>query len=411
MLKSSDTGQIEGAVEQIKAHLDALSVQFVARRALLELVMLGLIAHEHVLLIGPPGTGKSAAVQAVARAIDAKSFEYLIGRFTEPSELFGALDLNALKDGQIRPVTIGMLPEAEIAFLDEIFLGSTAILNSLLKILNERTYRRGQFSMVSPLLSCVAASNTMPEDSTLAAFADRFLVTMFVDPVGEHELTDLLRKGWSEVGGRGAPVPPLDSSLVADLHDAALAVDLDPIHEAYAHIIRKVRLVGVTLSDRKIVKAQKLIAAAALLRGASTAGPEDLWPLTYLVQSKAQQEEVRELLHAELKESRNPVLTNSVTAATYGPTAHAARLTEEATDLLEQRPALATDRLTEIWLVRLETMLTRIDAAFDSKALPQQLRILHASIENVLASQSSRTGIEPSATPAETPADRTDRDA
>lgn len=385
----------------MNAHLDALSVQFVARRALLELVMLGLIAHEHVLLIGPPGTGKSAAVQAVARAIDARSFEYLIGRFTEPSELFGALDLNALKDGQIRPVTSGMLPEAEIAFLDEIFLGSTAILNSLLKILNERTYRRGQFSMVSPMLSCVAASNAMPEDSSLAAFADRFLVTMFVDPVGESELTDLLKKGWSEAGGRIAPITALDPRVVAELHEAALAIDLESVYEAYAHIVRKMRLIGVTLSDRKIVKAQKLIAAAALLRGAQAAGPEDLWPVTYLVQSKVQQEEVRELLHVELKESRNPVLTNSVAAATYGPTAHAARLTEEATNLLEQRPALPSDPLHEVWLVRLETMMMRIDAAFNDQALPQQLRVLRASVENVLASQPSRRGGEPNADPSE----------
>ncbi|MEG3086951.1 AAA family ATPase [Sphingomonas sp. PB4P5] len=96
-------------VAALNAHIDRLSSRFVARRAVLELIMLGLVAREHVLLIGPPGTGKSAAVQAVAGAIDATTFEYLLGRFTEPSELFGALDLNALKDGRVEPVTAGML--------------------------------------------------------------------------------------------------------------------------------------------------------------------------------------------------------------------------------------------------------------------------------------------------------------
>src|SRR5687767_811709 len=81
---------IGDAVARVNAHLDALGARFVSRRALLELVMLGLISREHVLLIGPPGTGKSAAVQAIAATIEATSFEYLIGRFTEPSELFGA---------------------------------------------------------------------------------------------------------------------------------------------------------------------------------------------------------------------------------------------------------------------------------------------------------------------------------
>jgi len=385
-VQTDGTDEITAALQQINAHLDALSMQFVARRALLELIVLGLITREHVLLIGPPGTGKSAVVQAIAKTIDATAFEYLIGRFTEPSELFGALDLNALKDGQIKPVTNGMLPEAEVAFLDEIFLGSTAILNSLLKILNERTYRRGQYSVTTPLISCVAASNAMPEDSQLAAFADRFLVTMYVDPVGEHELPELLATGWRQSMGSAAPVAPIDKSLISKLHDAMLAIDMDLIHDAYAHMVRKLRLVGIALSDRKIVKGQKLIAAAALLRGGKAAGPEDMWPITYLIQSKAQQEQVRELLHVELKHSQNPVLSKSVAKATYGPTAHAAALTEQATSLLDGRPAQTGDPLYEIWLVRLETMLTRIDAAFNNQTLPQPLGVLRASIETILAS-------------------------
>lgn len=385
------------AVTALNAHIERLSARFVARRALLELVMLGLIVREHVLLIGPPGTGKSAAVQAVAGAIDATTFEYLLGRFTEPSELFGALDLNALKEGRVEPVTSGMLPQADVAFLDEIFLGSTAILNSLLKILNERTYRRGQYSVTTPLISCVAASNALPEDPALAAFADRFLITMFVDPVGEKELPELLRAGWRMNTDEAAPIPPVGTAMIADLHRAALTVDMGPIGETYAHIVRKLRLIGVTMSDRKIVKAQKLIAAAALLRGADTAGPQDLWPITYLVQDKAQQAEASEVLHAELKDSFNPVLTDSVTRATYGPTAHATHLVEQATRLLETRPALSTDRLYEIWLVRLETMLTRIDAAFAGDTLPQQLRTLRASITSVL--DATQTGEPLVATP------------
>jgi MoxR-like ATPase len=395
-MKSRDRNDgLADAAAKVNAHLDALSGRFVSRRALLELVMLGLIAREHVLFIGPPGTGKSAAVQAIAASINATSFEYLIGRFTEPSELFGALDLNALKDGEIRPVTGGMLPEADIAFLDEIFLGSTAILNSLLKILNERTYRRGQYSKATPLISCVAASNALPDDALLAAFADRFLMTMFVDPVGEDALPELLKTGWRESAGEIAPVPPVELKTIGDLHEASLRIDLSAIYEAYSHVVRKIRLLGVTLSDRKLVKGQKLIAAAALLRGATAAGPEDLWPITYLVQSKIQQDEVRDVLHAELAQSRNPVLRDSVSEATCGPTAHAARLAEQATLLLESRPALATDPLHEIWLVRLETTMTRIDAAFDSKALPQHLRTLRASLESVLGAHSSAAAAAP----------------
>jgi len=400
-----DLSDRNASVRLINAQLDALSGQFVSRRAILELIMLGLIAREHVLLIGPPGTGKSLVVQAIARSVEARYFEYLIGRFTEPSELFGGLDLNALKDGEIKPVTGGMLPEAEIAFLDEIFLGSTAILNSLLKILNERTYRRGRFAMKSPMLSCVAASNALPEDPLLAAFADRFLLTSFVDPVEDDQLTALMRAGWALGVEERAEVPSLPAGVVGALHQAMLAIDLTPIHEAYAHIVRKVRLTGAVLSDRKIVKAQKLVAAAALLRGQTAAGLEDLWPITFLVQSRDQQAQVRDLLQAELQHSRNPVLTGSVAQAVHGPTAHAAELTEQAMALLEAKPALASDPLYEVWLVRLETLLARIDAAFDAKSLPQSLRAVRASLESLLETHSSGRGQAPAAAELTAPAE------
>lgn len=385
MAKASVTAdQTAEAIQTINAHIDALSAQFVSRRALLELIVLGLIAQEHVLLIGPPGTGKSAAVHAVASAMDAETFDYLLGRFTEPSELFGALDLNALKDGRIEPVTSGMLPQAEVAFLDEIFLGSTAILNTLLKILNERTYRRGQFSMKTPLISCVAASNALPEDSQLAAFADRFLLTMFVDPVEEHLLPALLESGWRLSAQTSTPTPPLAKGVIHQLHAATMQVDLEPVRDTFAHFVRKLRMIGVVISDRKAVKAQKLIAAAALLRGDNVASAQDLWPITYLVQDKAQQTEVGELLSTELKESANPVLRESVAKATYGPTAHAAHLTHQVSQLLDARPSTPADPGYEIWLVRLETLITQIDAAFSAETLPEQLRTLRSSMQGIL---------------------------
>lgn len=386
---------LEDAIAAIANHIDRLEAAFVSRRALLELVVLGLLTREHVLLIGPPGTGKSAAVRALARALDATTFEYLIGRFTEPGELFGALDLEALRDGLIRPVTRNMLPEAQVAFLDEIFLGSTAILNSLLKILNERTYRRGQFEMAVPLVSCIAASNELPEDPALAAFADRFLATMFVDPVGEEHLVALIGAGWTEMRGAMPEVPVLDPALLARLQAAVLAVDIAPIGTQYAHIVRKIRLLGIPLSDRKLVKGLKLVAAAALLRGSMAAGVEDLWPVSYLVQSRQQQQDVRNVLQAELQHSRNPVLTGSLAQATHDLTSHAAELTEKGSQLLQSHPRDGSKDELERWYVRLETMLTRIEAAFAPEAMPAHLRSVHAGIEAVLASslsEKSETG-------------------
>src|SRR6185369_15797852 len=114
-----------------------------------------------------------------------------------PSEIFGPVDLRKLKEGLVETETTGMLPEAEFAFLDEIFQGSTAILNTLLGILNERTFRRGHTQMKCPLRVCIGASNALPNDEVLAAFADRFLVRIFVDPIPDTRLEELLVGGWS----------------------------------------------------------------------------------------------------------------------------------------------------------------------------------------------------------------------
>lgn len=233
-----------------------------------------------------------------------------------------------------------MLPEADIAFLDEIFLGSTAILNSLLKILNERTYQRGQFSMKTPLMSCIAASNHLPDDPLLAAFADRFMLTMFVEPVGEEQLGELLDVGWRQFSTHTKPPKTMPKTVITKLHQASLKVDLSGVKDSYAHIMRKLRLLGVPLSDRKIIKGQKAIAAAALLRGQMKAGLEDLWPVTYLIQDQARQGEASELLQEELKHSHNPVLTASAVEASYGITAHAARFLNSCAGFWKMKPSI-----------------------------------------------------------------------
>ncbi|MEN3329847.1 MAG: MoxR-like ATPase, partial [Acidobacteriota bacterium] len=123
------------ASASLRAVISTTTKGLVEREALVEMVALSAVAEEHVLVIGPPGTAKSEAVRRIARATGGQYFEYLLGRFTEPSEIFGPVDLHKLKDGLVETDTLGMLPEADIAFLDEIFQGSTAILNTLLGIL------------------------------------------------------------------------------------------------------------------------------------------------------------------------------------------------------------------------------------------------------------------------------------
>ena len=379
------TDTIPTIVKRLSHSLESASGKLVERRLLFELVLLGLITREHVLFVGPPGTGKSAAVKSAADQFQGRYFEYLIGRFTEPSELFGALDLVALKGGEVRPVTQNMLPEANIAFLDEIFLGSTAILNTLLGVLNERRYRRGTFEKDVPLWSCVAASNALPEDPTLQAFADRFLLTSFIEPVSDENLTALLSAGWAQAqnelgqGSESATAPLAEEDLQA-LTQAAGQVDLSDVLEPYAHILRKLRIGGLVLSDRRIVKGQKLIAAAALLAGRTKASVADLWPIVYMVQDRGLQAEAKDLLAAELANGENDLLVESVSYSSYGPQALARELVQYGQALLAEKPALTSDPAFEVWQVKLEALLIRIDAGFAEEDLPETLALLKSGL-------------------------------
>jgi MoxR-like ATPase len=194
---SQSTDSLSNHAQRFRNALASAARGLVEREALVELVALSAIAGEHVLVIGPPGTAKSEAARRVAATLGARYFEYLLSRFTEPSEIFGPVDLRRLREGVVETETAGMLPEAEVAFLDEVFLGSTAILNTLLAILNERTFRRGSTVKRCPLRICVGASNVIPDDEALAAFADRFLVRVFVEPIGDPLLEQLMQGGWS----------------------------------------------------------------------------------------------------------------------------------------------------------------------------------------------------------------------
>src|SRR5271168_3495141 len=153
-----------------------LQDRFLGKDEVIRLLLIAAIAGEHAVLIGPPGTAKSALVRSFARLMRAQYFEYLLTRFTEPNEIFGPVDINAFRAGRYERRTAGMLPEAEIVFLDEVFKSNSAILNSLLTLLNERRFTSGDRSIACPLLCAFGASNEVPSDETLTAIYDRFIL-------------------------------------------------------------------------------------------------------------------------------------------------------------------------------------------------------------------------------------------
>jgi MoxR-like ATPase len=352
----------------------------VERETLVELIVLGAVAQEHLLVIGPPGTAKSVAVHRVAETIGGRYFEYLLGRFTEPNEIFGPIDLRKLKEGVVETQISGMLPEAEIAFLDEIFQGSTAILNTLLGLLNEREFRRGHTRIHCPLRVCVGASNALPEDESLAAFADRFLVRIFVEPIADPMLEQLLEGGWKLAQRsiqRKAAMTDIDKLALA-----ARQLDMSPIRSSLSHALRILRKAGVALSDRRAVKAQFLIAAAALLDGRISPTEADLWPLVFVVPTPEQQDIARETLRDLLSSTRNKTLPSAAEEASAGPLVRAMRLAQVGSAVLAAEPPEQNER--HAWRLKLEGIAREMDASLAPEQMSDELSAVRNSITKIL---------------------------
>jgi len=270
-----------------------LEQEFEGKQEITRLMLLSALAGEHLLIIGPPGTAKSALVSTMARLLSARYFEYLLTRFSEPNELLGPIDLRAFREGSYRRRSEHMLPTAEVAFLDEIFKANSAILNSLLTLLNERRLHVGGERIDVPLLALYAASNEMPSDDSLDALLDRFLLRVSSQNLESYQFHRLVELGLRNEAREARPdgLAPLVTADELRQLQGELRSRLRFSEEFltdYKSLVFQIRGEGVSLSDRRVVRLLKMCAASAMLDGREQADAGDLFVLRHIWNSPEQ---------------------------------------------------------------------------------------------------------------------------
>jgi len=236
----------------------------IERTVPVRLSLLAALSGEHILLLGPPGTAKSEMARKLCYVFSRINyFERLLTRFSVPEELFGPLSIKALEEDRYHRLTKSYLPDASIAFIDEIFKANSAILNSLLTLLNEREFDNGSERQKTPLISVVAASNELPEDDGLDALFDRFLFRYQLIPVSDAGFDSLLALS-TESKVDLPEQEKLSLTEIENIKSNALSVKLDnDAHEIFHKLREYLADQSVYISDRRWRKALNILQVSA----------------------------------------------------------------------------------------------------------------------------------------------------
>jgi MoxR-like ATPase len=317
---------LQAEAEDVRGRLNhfrkSLGRFFVDKQELIDLMVVAAVAQEPLLLVGPPGTAKSDLVLKFKDALglgEDDYFEYMLTRFTEPSEIIGPIDIGQLREGRYVRREQGKLPTARLGFLDEIFKSNSAILNILLTIINERKFYQDGKPQPVRLRVLFAATNEVPEQAELAALKDRFCLKVESRSVQEHHFTELIDSGlqaevyrtlhqkpWMEGHCTLEDVLKAHRYLIhtfARRHRAGRGDEQNDrqvffpaeVFDEFRRLIKVlVREHKVFISDRKLVKLYKLFRVRAWLLTGGTVTRDDLRLLAYLGETHREIELLRE---------------------------------------------------------------------------------------------------------------------
>jgi len=265
---------------------EELANALVERDQEVDILLTSLICRENPLLIGPPGTGKSMLIDGLLSWMEGTKFSILFSKFSMPEEIFGPISLSGLKNDKFIRITEGKLPCADIAFGDEIFNASSGILNTLLKILNERIYEQGDGTRIQvPLKLFVGAANQWPHDQEggkeLHALFDRFLLRKRVLPILSK--SGRQRLWWNQPSEikLSSTISPIEIDVAQK--DSIEIPWTEEAKQAFESIIHQLAREGIFPGDRRQAKAIKAVQAYCYLDGKDQVETEHLQILSHIL--------------------------------------------------------------------------------------------------------------------------------
>ena len=248
--KAGDDEVIKTPREMALGLVSSLSDAFIGREEEAKLAVIALSVKGHACFIGEPGTAKSALFRRLSDAVSGKYYYYLMSKYTIPDEIIGPIDPVEYKNGKFTRMVSGKMPTANISFIDEVFKASSETLNTLLNIMNERSFVDIDGKMFNvPLYSMFSASNELPESEELQAFFDRILIKHFVKPIDPSGIEAGILANINGI----KPMQPITLGDIDTLNGAIrnhLVQNADGIAKTISSMITVMRQHGIFISDR-----------------------------------------------------------------------------------------------------------------------------------------------------------------
>ena len=271
-----------------------MNEQFMERDAVIDCMMYALVSGQSMLMLGDPGTAKSAITYELCSRIEnGKYFQWMLNKTSDPSEILGPYSIKEMENDKFMRITTGKLPEAHIAFIDECFKANAPVLNILLPIMNEKIFYNDGKPNNIPLMTMIGASNEGPEDESLNAFYDRFLFRINVHYVKDaankkRMYTNFInnRRGLGNLTSKTT----ITIKEIQALTEASKSIVVPKeIINKFVKFINDLDKQTIHISDRRQNECFKILQASAIVHGRQQVGIDDFKSLIYVLWDKEEQ--------------------------------------------------------------------------------------------------------------------------